>query len=253
MRIESKNKIYIRDKVFGGEKFLICVPLISKDLYSLSNDARNIYEKKPDVIEWRADFFQELDSRSIKLGLESIRGIIKNTPLIFTVRDYSEGGNKEVENQTKFDILKVAIRSNLVDLIDVELSKGNDFIENVKKLTRGADVKLIISYHNFSKTPDEDIILNKISKAIKSGADIPKIAVMSQSLEDTMTLLNTTLKAKKIFDIPMISVAMGESGIISRIIGCNYGSDMTFAYLGQSSAPGQVKIDILKKILSHNI
>lgn len=251
MRITSHKKINVRGRIFGGDKVLICLPLVSKDIKSLCEDAKMLYAAAPDIIEWRADYFESENIKDINLGLKSLRKEIGDIPLIFTVRDYSEGGRKKISDDNKLSILKSVCQENLVDIVDIELSKGEDYIKKVKVFIKDSDIKLILSYHNFIKTPETGIIVNKILSAAKNGADIPKIAVMAQSLEDTTNLLNSTLKAKNMINSPIISMCMGEQGVISRVVGGHYGSDMTFGFLGESSAPGQIKMDTLKNLLEN--
>ena len=44
-------------------------------------------------------------------------------------------------------------------------------------------------------------------------------------------------------------MAMGQMGIITRIAGESFGSDITFGSVGEVSAPGQLEINDLKLIL----
>lgn len=251
MRIISEKKIDIRGRVFGGEKVLICLPLVSSDIKSLCEDAKMLYLATPDIIEWRVDCFESENIEDIVMGLKALKDEIKDIPLIFTIRDYLEGGKKKVKDESKLKILEAVSKEKLIDIIDIELSKGKEYIKKVKRIIKDSDIKLILSYHNFIKTPESGVILNKILESIKNGADIPKIAVMAESLEDTINLLNTTLEAKNMLNSPIISMCMGEKGVISRVVGGHYGSDMTFGFLGEASAPGQIKMDALKNLLDN--
>lgn len=251
MRIISEKKIDIRERIFGGEKVLICLPLVSSDMKSLCEDAKMLYLATPDIIEWRVDCFESENIKDIVMGLKALKDEIKDIPIIFTIRDYLEGGKKKIKDENKLSILEAISKENLINIIDVELSKGESYIKKVKNIIKDSDIKLILSYHNFTKTPDPEFILNKILESIKFGADIPKISVMAESFEDNIKLLNTTLKAKNMINSPIISMCMGEKGAISRVVGGHYGSDMTFGFLGESSAPGQIKVETLKNLIDN--
>ena len=55
MRLESKVKLNVRGKVFGGEKNLACIPMIPATREDLIEETKMVAELKPDVIEWRVD------------------------------------------------------------------------------------------------------------------------------------------------------------------------------------------------------
>ena len=65
MKIQSKTKYNIKNKIFGGEKTLVCIPLTSNNSNSLISDANAILKLYPDVIEWRVDYFSKLDRKSV--------------------------------------------------------------------------------------------------------------------------------------------------------------------------------------------
>ena len=59
-----------------------------------------------------------------------------------------------------------------------------------------------------------------------------------------------TKKARE--DITLITMSMGQLGVISRLAGGTFGSAMTFGAKTKelASAPGQIEVDELKNILS---
>jgi 3-dehydroquinate dehydratase I len=86
-------------------------------------------------------------------------------------------------------------------------------------------------------------LLAKISLMNFRGADIAKIAVMPQAHTDVLRLLEVTLQARKCFPRqPLCTMAMGRLGILSRLAGFLFGSDMAYAVGQESSAPGQVPV-----------
>ena len=65
-----------------------------------------------------------------------------------------------------------------------------------------------------------------------------KIAVMPQSREDVMTLMEATMEADHSLDIPVVTMSMGRLGVLSRLAGTLTGSAMTFARCGRSIRTG---------------
>ena len=145
------------------------------------------------------------------------------------------------------ELFKGAMESGDVDIVDIELCNEKEFIESVREMAGANKVALILSYHNFNNTPDEEFICNKLSEARKAGADIAKLAVMPTNYSDVLNLLTATNRARTgAVDIPMITISMGEQGGISRLAGGLFGSDITFGLGRESSAPGQMPIDDLR-------
>ena len=82
------------------------------------------------------------------------------------------------------------------------------------------------------------------------GADIVKVAVMPQNTRDVLTLLEATeVMVREHASIPVVTMSMGPRGVISRVTGALFGSAMTFAMVGQASAPGQMEIEDLRKAM----
>ena len=82
------------------------------------------------------------------------------------------------------------------------------------------------------------------------GADIPKCAVMALGSRDVLELLGATEEVKRLHTAgPVLTMAMGREGSISRLAGEFFGSDLTFCSLSESSAPGQVDVRTARKIM----
>ena len=248
MRQQSKVKVIVRGKIIGGPQPLICLPLVAQNSQSLLLQAAELCTKQPDILEWRIDDYQNVTDVAdcLKL-LKELRTTIGDIPLIFTCRIDAEGGLQLISQPKRLALITAAIESGDVDLVDIELCNEPGFIDTVKKIAAEKGVSLILSHHNFIETPDEDFIYHTLIKAGKSGADIAKIAVMPSNYSDVLTLLSATNKARcEGLETPMIAISMGEEGVITRVAGGLFGSDITFAAGNVSSAPGQIPIEDLR-------
>jgi 3-dehydroquinate dehydratase-1 len=248
MRPQSKVRITIKGRIIGGPRPLICLPLMAGDRTALMEQAATIASLKPDMIEWRADAFDRVtDTASAGQALRTLHARCQALPLIFTCRAAAEGGRQALAPETRLALYQMAIRSGQVDLIDIELSSGDATIQTLRPMCRSAGVKLVLSYHNFDLTPGRDVLRRKLQQAEKAGADIAQIAVMAQDGHDVLTLLQAAWEARsRYLTIPLIAIAMGAQGAITRIAGGQFGSDITFARGLKSSAPGQPGIEALR-------
>jgi 3-dehydroquinate dehydratase-1 len=127
--------------------------------------------------------------------------------------------------------------------VDIELCAHDR--ETVVNKARKAGKTVIISTHDFQKTPDNKVMDAIIRESLEAGADIAKLAVMPGSLLDVLRLLDVTLHAKG----PVCTISMGETGKHSRVIAPVYGSVMTYGYVDTPTAPGQLRVDELKNLL----
>ncbi len=194
-----------------------------------------------DVLELRVDQFADLD---IEYIANNIRERKDNGPaLILTVRNTeSEGGKSDISDDKKLEIFQAV--TPLVDAIDIELrspiiSEVIDFAKKNKKL-------VIVSSHNFTDTPEAAILEDVLQEALKKGADIVKIAAQANSIEDVNQLMMFTMRHK---EDNVITMSLGNIGSISRLTFPSVGSLLTYSYIGQPSAPGQIPLERLQKDL----
>lgn len=242
MRLESSKKVVVRGAVIGGPRTLICLPLVGEDRTALLAEAKNLAKLAPDLVEWRVDGFGKVTDKTVRdRVLRELRDIFDQIPLIFTCRSELEGGMQTLATATRLEIILDAIQSKTIDLVDIELCNENDFISSVLSCARQHDISVILSHHNFSETPESNFIIEKLVEAQNLGADIAKIAVMPQNNQDLLTLLSATDKARrKYLEIPVITISMAQRGVLSRIAGGVFGSDVTFGAGVNTSAPGQI-------------
>ncbi|KAF0995373.1 type I 3-dehydroquinate dehydratase [Geobacillus sp. TFV-3] len=247
----SSTMVKVRNILIGGEKPCICVPVLGVDREQVLREAEEVCRKKPDLIEWRADFFQAIhDQNSVLATAKELRNVTEDIPILFTVRSEREGGQPiPLDGQEVQQLIEAICKSRVVDLVDYELAYG----ERIASVRRAADeggVRLVVSRHYFDGTPSKETLVAEMRQAEQCGADIAKVAVMPKSPQDVLTLLQATEEARRELSIPLITMAMGGLGAITRLAGWLFGSAVTFAVGKQSSAPGQIPIDEVRTVLS---
>ncbi|MDQ6596171.1 type I 3-dehydroquinate dehydratase [Bacillus salipaludis] len=251
-----KKTITVRGITLGEGAPKICVPLVGTTLAELMEEARYIDTIDADLVEWRVDFFNHVEQiEKVKEALSEIRILLKNKPLIFTFRSAKEGGEKEISLTDYLELNKRIAETGLVDMIDVELFNEESTVKSLIEFAQAHNVLVILSNHDFEKTPPKEEIIARLQKAQKLGGDLPKIAVMPKSPADVLTLLDATnTMNEQHADRPFITMSMAGKGVISRLAGELFGSALTFGAAKKSSAPGQIDVNELRKVLSllHN-
>ena len=248
MRQQSRIQVRVRGAVIGGPKPLICMPLFAKDRDELLRQAIELSAFNPDMFEWRVDGYARVaEVEEILSALDGLRLIIAHIPLIFTCRIDREGGAQHIAQPLRQALISAALASGNVDLIDIELCNEEAFISAIRGQVKACGCKLILSYHNFQETPGETFLVGKLQEAEAAAADIAKLAVMPKNYSDVLTLLTATNRARNgAVAIPLVTMAMGHAGRISRMAGGLFGSDITFAGGSRASAPGQIPIETLR-------
>ena len=228
--------IMIKTLSLGDGQPKICVPLTGGTAEELFQEAEKIKEAGADLAEWRADFYEDLsDTDRLVKTMGGIAGILSGIPLLFTVRTEKEGGKAGISPEEYESINLAAARSGFADLVDVEV------------FSCGHPEKLI---RDFQKTDSREILLERFKEMDGTGADILKMAVMPDEFDDVAAIMQMTSEmVHKYTDKPVISMAMGGLGSISRIAGENFGSAVTFATVGAASAPGQFPIQELRTMM----
>lgn len=142
------------------------------------------------------------------------------------------------------------MRTGLPDLVDAEIFRGDDITYMMVEAAHGQGMKVIASNHDFSRTPKKEELMRRLCKMQEMEADIAKLAVMPRTERDVLTLLDATLAMKELHqDTPIVTMAMGELGVISRLAGQLFGSAITFGSVGEMSAPGQIPVEKLYEFL----
>lgn len=245
--------IELNGRPVGSGSFpLIITPLVGRTPAELTAELEAILPKKPDLLEWRVDFFEAIADTD--LVIETARGIQRaagEVPILLTRRNTTEGGQAiPLDEAAVVAMYSRACAARCIDLIDYELSNAREHLEQLRAVSAANGIAMVMSYHNFQLTPDIDTLIGRFAEAQRLGADIAKVAVMPKDPQDVLTLLGATYRASQATRIPLISMSMGGIGSMSRIMGWLYGSAATFAVGKSSSAPGQIAVEELRATLA---
>lgn len=229
---------------------LICVPLTAKTENELMEQLDEVTAVQPDVIEWRADFYEQLDETEKVIHLVKRMKEQTDVPLLFTIRSEEEGGEPiTLEEAEKVKLIQAICRETNIEAVDYEVENNRKYVAAIRDVAKEHDVELLLSYHHFSKTPSNEELIKIGAKMELLEADVAKIAVMPQSRTDVSRLLHITTELDELLQVPVITMSMGELGVLSRVIGWAYGSCLTFAVGVESSAPGQVPVRELRSAI----
>ncbi|MEJ5991263.1 type I 3-dehydroquinate dehydratase [Ramlibacter sp. PS3R-8] len=242
----DQRPLFVRGKpLAGGHLPAVCAPLVARTLAELVAETRAVAAKKPDLLEWRVDFFDDIaDTPQVLAAAAAVRNAAGGVPILFTRRAQREGGQPiPLDEDQVVTMYAAVIASGAVDLVDYEMDNDALSLARVRDLAHAAGLPLVLSFHDFQRTPSTEQLAARFAQAHSQRADVAKVAVMPQSMEDVLRLLGATLQASETLPIPVISMAMGGLGAVSRVSGGLFGSALTFAVGAAASAPGQMPIE----------
>lgn len=239
-----KKAINAHGKRLGGDTPLLGTPLVGRTPDRVLAEAARVLALKPDIVEWRVDHFEAIaDTPAVLETLRALRERVGKLPLVFTRRSSREGGEPiTLDEEQVVQLYEAVAASRLADFLDFEMYNDAAHVQRVRAFTKAHQVRLILSYHNFSYTPGLEYLVQQFLEAERLGADVAMVSVMPRDRADVLTLLLATEQADRKTHIPLISMSMGPLGAVSRMVGGLFGSGLTYGVGETASAPGQIPL-----------
>jgi 3-dehydroquinate dehydratase/shikimate dehydrogenase len=192
-----------------------------------------------DMAELRLDFLKDFDFTRPENLLPLLEE--KPLPVIITCRAVAEGGHQVIDDSIRLRLLVEGAR-NWADYCDIEAAH----YKQAEPLAPDSS-RLILSHHNFDGTPRD--LSELYERLCRLPAAAHKIVTRANSVTDTLSVFQLLGRARS-EGRNLIALAMGEPGVITRILGPAAGSYLTYGSLarGRESAPGQLTCRELKNV-----
>lgn len=197
-----------------------------------------------DFLEVRVDAFAALPGAALATLEKSLPRL--KSPLILTVRHPLEGGVGRLSLAQRRALFQRFLPH--ASLLDVEL-RSAAALRALTSEARENGVGLILSHHDFRKTPSLDRLHALQHEAAREGCDVFKLATVTRTASDLAILLQL-LAARRGAAAPQLAVmGMGQFGKISRLTLGRSGSVLNYGYLDTAQVPGQWPAGLLKERL----
>jgi len=222
----------------------ICVPVCVRRIDEM-RDAVPLAAQAGDVVELRLDCVDEIQIPSGFLS-EFLKTI--DRPVILTMRSTEQGGHTLLDYDRRRQFWSSVNNLPSDSFCDLELDLVLDFSAKPTLERLPIDWRQVIcSHHDFSGVPDD---LERIyERMAASPAAIIKIAVQAYDATDCIPIFQLLKRAQQ-EGRELIAIAMGEAGIMARILGPARGSFLTYGSLDEQSAtaPGQITAKQLREL-----
>lgn len=228
----------------------ICIPVMGKDVQAIAEAAKRAYAAGADLIELRIDSLSAMPG--VKDALEAchaVREAAPDTALLFTLRTQRDGGPGDSDPAAYEALLCTVCAEKAADAIDCELSAGTDVFEKIVSAAHASGTAVVGSSHEFGEIGDMSRAQHWLEEQARLGADVCKAAVMTRSRTQAMEAAYVMTRTGEALEQPVIAIAMGPAGVITRIGAECMGSCLTFGTAGEASAPGQIDANTLRASL----
>lgn len=235
----------------------VAVPVSAPDVPAAIAASVRAREAGAEVVEWRLDALGSdgSDGSDGQLGTADLLAAVAQLPalraegglpVLATYRSLLEGGPGALDDDGYHDLLAALVAVG-ADAIDVELTRGEEVVAGPVRLAREAGVTVVGSSHDFGGTPDDLDV--RFAELARRGSDVLKVATTPDSDADVLRLLTAAVRARATLNRVVLPVAMGPLGVLSRVGGALWRAPLTFARLGEGSAPGQLDVSAAAQVL----
>ncbi len=172
----------------------------------------------------------------------------RDVTAIATCRRKQFGGHFVRSLSEELEVLVTAAEAGC-QIVDLEVESAEEAkpaaLANFRAGLRAAGAALLISFHDFTRTRD----LEHAAERIQAFApDFVKVVSTAKTLVDNLAVLR--LIEDRSLSTQVVGIAMGEEGLVSRVLGPRAGAAFTFASFsdGAETAPGQVTARALRDL-----
>lgn len=212
----------------------ICIPIRESSMAAALMQIQEV-QKHADVVEIWLDHIEDLN---IERLFE-----VKEKPYLCVHKSKREKGKFMGTTEKRFEILKTCVNRG-AEVVDINIEVPFKWIKNLAKVKKST--KLLISYHNFQKTPSYRILARLTERMMRLGGDIAKISTFVSNAEDIATLFKLAHYLSK-KNIRHVIIGMGAKGKITRIASPLMENEWMYAPVDdkKGSAPGQLTVQEL--------
>lgn len=202
-----------------------------------------------DLFELRIDQWDVIDLKTIEAIQHQLKDLKKK--LLITYRTNSQGGCGRLNGETYYTMLNTLIEAKNYDLIDIEFNKSTDKEQLTTLITaaQNKDIEVILSYHDFEKTPHLDDLKHLYYKMQSLKPDYIKIAVMPKNKQDVTNLLTAMSYSADSVNPRVIGIAMSKLGLVTRTAQGVFGGTVSYGCIDTPKAPGQIHVSVLREQL----
>jgi 3-dehydroquinate dehydratase/shikimate dehydrogenase len=218
----------------------IFVTLAAPNLNAMEAQATRVISS-PIGLELRLDYLRAYDDLESLLHQMLLR--LHFPQSIATCRRVEAGGHFSGGVDEQVAVLQAAVRAGC-QWVDVEIESVDRAGKSLVRQFQPA--KVIVSYHNYRRTPTLGAIHRRLARL---PVQVVKIASLARELQDNLRIHRLVSRRRR-RNPRLVSLALGPSGIPSRLLAIKWGCPFTYGSVGNhlAVAPGQVPVDSMRAV-----
>ncbi len=178
----------------------------------------------------------------------------RDAAVIATCRRKQYGGHFAGALKAELEVLTQAAQAGC-QIVDLEVESAEEAAprqwDGLRAKLRQAGAALLVSFHDFARTKN----LERAAQRIEAfHPDFIKVVSTARTVTDNLAVLK--LIAERSLSSEVVGIAMGEEGLVSRVLGVRAGAAFTFASFSDgpeadpalATAPGQVSLRTLRDL-----
>ena len=168
----------------------------------------------------------------------------RDVTAIATCRRKPFGGNFGGSLANELEVLTAAAEAGC-QIVDLEVESAEEARPSQLAKLRSAGAALLVSFHDFTRTKG----LDQAAARIEAFApEFVKVVSTARTLTDNLAVLR--LIEVRSLSARIVGIAMGEEGLLSRVLGPRAGAAFTFAASSEAgaTAPGQATARSLNEL-----
>lgn len=194
-----------------------------------------------DILEFRIDNLWETRESAFEI-IPTLE-----IPVLATIRRAEEGGQNNLSDPTRLEGYHDLL--SRVPMIDTEIATlESPLFGSLVEETLDSSATLIASFHDFDGFPGTDTLKERLDTAYEKGADVGKVAVVTESIDQVFDLV-ALIDYYRDQNLLLSAMGMGRFGKLSRLVLAEAGSCLNYGYLQESNAPGQWAAEELSNLL----
>ena len=168
----------------------------------------------------------------------------RDVTAIATCRRKPFGGNFGGSLANELEVLAAAAEAGC-QIVDLEVESAEEARPSQLAKLRAAGAALLVSFHDFTRTKGLEQAVARIEVF---APDFVKVVSTARTLTDNLAVLR--LIEVRSLSARIVGIAMGEEGLLSRVLGPRAGAAFTFAASSEAgaTAPGQATARSLNEL-----
>lgn len=246
------------------DRTAVVVPLVAADADALAAQCAQVAALPAgtvDLVEWRLDRYDEVVATGeFAAGLEVLRRALPGMPVLGCYRTPDEEGRPELRPdppaacpdrpQQYLDLVSGMAATGAFSLVDVQRSHPQARAALDACAAAGAPV--VLSQHHFDgplAAAETARVFADMAAELGAAPGVAKLAVTPHAASDVTELMHATAVSAARLEVPLVAIAMGPLGRITRVGAPSFGSAMSYCTAGEGSAPGQVPAETARGFL----